>query len=62
MKPSLTAAFWNKVSKQMGTNRQPNPCNEQMSSLLNQILKYTQDTLRLFNTCKRLVSSDLLPG
>jgi len=50
MKPSSTAAFWNKVSKQKGTNMQPSPYHEQISSHLDQIFEHTHQTLRLFST------------
>ncbi len=48
LKPSLTAAFWNKVLKQMGENKQTSRYYEQMNSHLNQIFEHTWDTLSLY--------------
>eukprot|EP00985_Skeletonema_marinoi_P013377 scaffold6613_cov158-Skeletonema_marinoi.AAC.4 len=53
LKPSLTAAFWNKVSKQMSGRNAPNSRlpkhHDELGDHLNQILQHTQNTLSLFS-------------
>jgi len=54
MKPSLTAAFWNKVLKQMSGRNAPNPRlpnhREELGRQLHQIFEHTTRTLRLFGS------------
>ena len=53
LKPSLTAAFWNKVSKQMSGRNASNPRlprhNDELDDHLNQIFEHTTRTLSLFS-------------
>jgi hypothetical protein len=53
MRPSATAAFWNKVLKQMNGRNAPNPRlpnhREGLDRHLNQIFEHTQNTLMLFS-------------
>jgi hypothetical protein len=55
MKPSATAAFWNKVLKQMNGRNAPSPRlpnrhdHEELGRHLSQIFEHTKRTLRLFN-------------
>ncbi|KAK1733155.1 RAP domain-containing protein [Skeletonema marinoi] len=52
LKPSLTAAFWNKVSKQMSGRNASNSRlprhHDELGDHLNQIFEHTQNTLSLF--------------
>ncbi|KAL7432976.1 hypothetical protein ACHAXM_005056 [Skeletonema potamos] len=54
MNPSATAAFWNKVLKQMSGRNTPNQrlpnYHEELGRNFNQIFEHTERTLRSFNT------------
>ncbi|KAK1733169.1 RAP domain-containing protein [Skeletonema marinoi] len=54
MTPAATAAFWNKVSKQMSGRNAPNPRlpshHEELCDHLNQIFEHTTRTLSLFGS------------